>query len=904
MSRLYLYLLGSPRIECDGAPIKIDRRKATALLAYLAVTQKPQSRETLAALLWPDYTSSRASAYVRNALWTLNQTPVSTWLDIDYDTVRLRRNDNVWLDVDRFRERLAACQTLERSNAEVLSECVPLLAEAIDLYTGDFLAGFSLGDNAAFDEWQRFEMESLRRELEGALEMLVCALEAHGDFEAAITYGRRWLAQDPLRESAHRHLMQGYARAGQRSAALRQYDECVRLLKAELHTAPEEETTSLYQAIRAGPIGEETAQRRPGIIVTGAARGELSSIPHNLPAATTPFVGRDVELNEIHRLLAEPACRMLTLVGLGGNGKTRLALQTAREVVEAQDRAFPQGVFFVPLAPVSTVDFIIPAIADALRVPSAQGYAEPQQDSAQSSQIHAQLRNYLREKRLLLVLDNVEHLLDGIDVVAELLLAAPGVKLLLTSRERLNLSSEWVLDIAGLQFPAEVTLSEISAENAPMPPPLETYSAVQLFLQSAQRAAVGFSPDDDDLDAIVRICQLVEGVPLGIELAASWVKVLTCQEIVTEITTNLDFLTTSLRDLPARHRSLRAVFAQSWALLSGDGRACFRKLAVFRGGFTREAAEAVANASLGALASLLDKSLLRRIPDGRYEMHELLRQYADERLAGVPRESDVVRDRHCEHYLGLVQSLEMSLKGAEQKLAITTIQHEMENVRMAWRWACEHGRLEDLRRAAMGMFLFYDMRSRYQAGRDMFRAATRAAEAHLAPRADAALDLDTCTMLAGFLLTIQGWFHHFSSQSSGTEMIAGGQAYLDSLAGEITRRREIAFARVLAAFAGMVPDRERVESYLLDCLAVFEARDDRWGVGVTLDALSTWVSHQDDALAERYALQSLDTRRSTGDRWGYRDVAPHVGLDRREARQTGRGTAGLPGKRRGPARPR
>jgi tetratricopeptide (TPR) repeat protein len=394
------------------------------------------------------------------------------------------------------------------------------------------------------------------------------------------------------------------------------------------------------------------------------------------------------------------------------------------------------------------------------------------------------------------------------------------------------------------------------------------YSAVQLFLQSARRTDVGFSPNAADLAAVARICQLVEGVPLGIELAAAWVRMLSCQAIATEIEANLDFLTTSLRDVPARHRSLRAVFAQSWALLSGDGRACFRKLAVFRGGFTREAAEDVAGASLAALSSLMDKSLLHRTSTGRYDMLEVLRQYAEERLGAVPRESDVVRDRHCEHYLALLRRLEPSLKGAQQKAALDELGREMENLRVAWRWASARGKVVQIAEAATSLFLFYDIRSRFQEGAEMFReAATALSEPGTgigpAQRDEDSELAESRQALLGLLLVVQGWFLQFFEPAESQAALERGLETLEPLG----PRRELAFANILCLYVNAWSPTG-LEQKLRESLAIYEAYGDRWGIALAMDALSYVLCAQDSAAAERYAQQSLDLRRQLGDLWG------------------------------------
>jgi predicted ATPase/class 3 adenylate cyclase len=376
----------------------------------------------------------------------------------------------------------------------------------------------------------------------------------------------------------------------------------------------------------------------------------------NLPQPRTSFVGRASELEAIDRLLEDPGCRLLTLVGPGGAGKTRLALEAAARRVDR----YPHGVHFVPLASVASPDFLAPALAESIQ------FAVDAVHSGFSAQ--DQLLDYLTERSTLLVLDNFEHLVEGSAFLNEVIERAPHVELLTTSRERLNLQSEWVFDVEGLGL----------AENG-------SASAVRLFVERAKQVVPGFALDDAGYSQALRICRLVDGMPLGIELAASWVSVLPCAEIADEVEANIDFLATSMRDVPERHRSLRAAIDQSWRLLTDEQRTAFSRLSVFRGSFDRGAAVAVTAADLRLLSELVAKSLLRRPDFGRFELHELLRQYAAEQLRLSPAEEAAARERHARQYAAMLLERQAALMGPEA-LARDELRGELDNLRAAAEW--------------------------------------------------------------------------------------------------------------------------------------------------------------------------------------------------------------------------
>lgn len=856
---LKLQFLGAPLIERDGVAVAVDTRKAIALAAYLAVSGQAQGRETVAALLWPEYDAERALANLRRTLWSLNKAVGREWLDAEGETLDLVRRPGFWLDVEAFHAYLTECRSHGHAESDVCMACLPPLQAAARLYRDEFLAGFTLRDSPAFDEWQFFQAEALRDELAGTLERLVHGLMGQGEWEQALPSARRRLALDPLQETAHRQLMRLYAWAGRRSAALRQYQECVRSLREELDVPPEEETVELYEAIRSGqlPTPVTPLARAPSALEPVAAAEEEATLPRgeargrpvvsNLPAQPTRFVGRESELVDLARLLRDPDCRLLTLVGPGGVGKTRLAIEAASRAGQAssttEDGLFVHGIYYVSLAPLATHDLLVPVVADALGFSFFQRKDEdPQQ----------QLLNYMRGKQLLLLLDNFEHLVQGAGLLADMLAVAPDIKLLVTSRQRLNLRGEWTFEVGGMSFPQD---GEVES--------LEVYSAVQLFLQSARQTNPHFTLEQEEVIHLVRICQLLEGMPLGVEMAAAWVKMLSCREVAQEVERGLDFLTASLQDLPERHRSLRAVFDHSWRLLPAAQQQAFCRLSVFRGEFDREAAGEVAGADLALLSALVDRSLVRRNPTGRYEMHQVLREYAAEKLALDPALDNLTRDRHCHYFAGFLQERERALSGAGQKLALDEIGRELENIRAAWHRAVDQCLVPEMGQAMGSLHRFWEVRSRFQEGAEAFRQAVAALEA--CPGCQPGGEGE-CRRVLGLALASQGWFEH--------------RCYRHAVAGELLRRslsllrplgpgRDLAWAGNVALIVWALEDLDEMEAVLEENLRTFTASGELADAAVTLLIYADIARYHRGDLAgcERYLRQSLATSREAGDRW-------------------------------------
>jgi predicted ATPase/DNA-binding SARP family transcriptional activator len=690
---LQIALLGSPSLTLDGVPVVgISYSKAQALVYYLASSGRPHSREALAALLWPDAPAAQAHKNLRDVLSNLRRVLPSS-LAISRQTVALNDAPTLLIDCRSFEQALttagSALTEAERSEA---------LRAAVALYRGDFLEGFSIPQSAPFEEWALLERERHQRLLVQALHQLAAYAGHQGAYLDGINYTSRLLAIDPLREETHRQLMLLLALSGQRGAALAHYQTCCRILRDELGLDPDEATTALYQRMLTGEVGGDAAHPS-----AKAVRPR-----HNLPAALTPFIGRERELAEIGAWLRDPELRLLTLTGAGGMGKSRLALELAR----ARLNDMADGVYFVSLAPLSAPADIAPAIAATLGIPLHGG-------DARQALCHA-----LRDKQLLLILDNCEHLLAGVGLASELLQAAPQIQIIATSRERLNLRGERYIVLQGLDHAPDARYDE-AAHSA----------AVQLYVQSARRVQPNFRLGVAEWRAVQRICQLVQQMPLGIELAAAWADSMPLELVAAEVERSADFLAADWWDAPERQRSMRAVFDWSWRLLNELERQTLRQLALFRGGCSYAAAEVVLGASRKALSSLVHKSLLRwneaSDSEGRYEIHELLRQFAAEQLDQVPEERARIAERHSEFYLAFVAARERRLARDEPQQAAAEIKHDIDNIRLAWTWAASQGHEAAIERSATGIWQFYLFTGLLPEGEMLFEQATTQFEAQL-----------------------------------------------------------------------------------------------------------------------------------------------------------------------------
>ncbi len=556
--------------------------------------------------------------------------------------------------------------------------------------------------------------------------------------------------------------------------------------------------------------------------------------PGNLPLSPTPLVGRENEIRVISMQILDPACRMLTLTGPGGVGKTRLAIATGRHL----EQRFADGLYFVSLAGIGMTESIVSTIADALGL-AFSGPAEP----------ITQLATFLHTKEILLVIDNMEHLLEGGNLLGEILQHTQNIKMLITSREQLHLQWEWLFEVQGLPIPEEADAN------------LENNSAVMLFIQRARQNSQDISFNAEDKSALIRICKLVGGLPLAIELAASWVRVLSCREIADELERNLDFLETKKLDVPQRHRSLKSVFDHSWKLLNNEERLALMRLSVFHGGFTREAAFSVAGASLPMLSSLMAKSLLRHGRNSdRYDLHELIRQYTFAHLKSEPDEEARSSEKHALYFATWIAALEGPFKSPQQAQTSQVIRSETSNWLAGWQWAVENQKLDILRKMSPCLNWYFEVHGYYDEALSTFRTALDSFQASGAP--NSLKNAEEKSAFAGLIDQV-GWFEFRKGNvEQGTALLAESL----ELAREYNDPEVLYYIYgnwgYLSLMKGDIDEAEKLTTESLNCSGTLTP----WHTAIPISVLGI-VAYQQGKVSEAFQqlTESLEIWRSVGD---------------------------------------
>jgi predicted ATPase/DNA-binding SARP family transcriptional activator/Tfp pilus assembly protein PilF len=833
---LEVRLLGKFEITCDRKPVQITSRAAQSLFAYLILSAgTAHRREKLAAALWPDSLQDTARDKLRRALWQLRKSFLSVsniqYLSADDLSIAFNSAAEYWLDVAELHKL--------HTDASA-DEMIAVLSE----YQGELLSGY-------YDEWVISEREHIHSVFEKKMARLMSLLQEENRWLEILDWGERWIKLGQKPEPAYRALMSAHAAKGDMYKVAAVYERCVKSLK-EFGIEPSEQTRALYQRLKSGKDSFET----PSSVAAKEKRKE--SPRTNLPIPLTSFVGREREVEEVTRMLSSK--RLLTLTGPGGLGKTRLAIQSSNHVLHK----FKDGVWWVELASLKDGLSMTQAVAQVLGVREA-----PDQPLTES------VKNFLHEKQLLLVLDNCEHLIaESAQLAEDLLTHCANLKILTTSREALGLTGEEVWSVPVLSLPT--TQSETPIDS------LIQYEAIRLFLERASTAKSDFTLSESNSLFVEQVCWRLDGMPLAIELAAARIKMMSVEEIARRLDDRFDFLTAGSRTALPRHQTLRAAIDWSHNLLTEQEQILFRRLAVFAGGFTLDAAEVVCGAGvlnrseiIDLLGRLVDKSLV--VVDGkpelnetRYHLLETIGQYARERLDGSG-EMEPARQRHLSFFIGFAEQAEQKLKGRQQFEWLDRLEIEHDNWRAAWDCAIESD-AESALRLASALLGFWLMRGNPSEGGEwlaqllertrLWGQTTRRAHASFvagrlayaqADFAAAQLLLEEALSIARVsgdkkeIATILFWLGRTALRQRDDQtarlFIEEGFVIDQELQDESVR--EVAFQR-LAELAAHDGEYRKAEEYFMKTLVTYRDRGDRFMAGEVLNALGEVARYEGD----------------------------------------------------------
>ena len=649
---LNLQFLGPPQLILENEPVNVNRRSIVALLAYLAVNIKEKisqkhTREYLSAMLWPDYSQAKAFTNLRHTVWEIQRLFGPGWLNTSRDTISLNTQTNIWVDVHQFE----ALGLQSRMQSDILSR-VSLLTEAVKLYRNHFLTGFSLREGTTFNEWSFVKSKDIQNNLVEVLTTLsedYCGL---GQPNKAIPFAQQLITLDPLNELSHRRLMEIYLQTDQHNAALKQFQTLERTLRKEFNLDPQPETYQLYKKILKRDLKPLQAEKQLEVIRP----------KNNLPAQLSTFIGRESETVEITHLLGTN--RLVTLAGVGGMGKTRLALQVGQQVL----KNYPDGVWMVALD----------SLSDPALVPQTVAAVFEIRGESDRSIIDA-LINRLREKNILLILDNCEHLLTACtQFLKTLIQSCRSLKILATSREIMDVEGEATFYLPPLSTPKN---DDLLLEK------LNEYASIRLFAERAALALPSFALTGENAKPIVEICHRVDGIPLAIELAAARVNVLQVEEILEQLQASFDSPANGSQSVLPRHQTLQLSMDWSWGLLDESEQVFLRQLSVFAGGWTLESSFAVCNGNVMGLSSALAKKSLLVVGQAaghmtRYRLHEIVRQYAREKLA-ESGEEETIRTRHLNCFLSLSEQAILAWQGSSQLVWLGRVMDDRDNFRAA-----------------------------------------------------------------------------------------------------------------------------------------------------------------------------------------------------------------------------
>jgi predicted ATPase/DNA-binding SARP family transcriptional activator len=669
-------LLGAFEITQNGKAVKLTSRPAQSLFAYLILTAgTPHRREKLAGMLWPDSTEASARDYLRHGLWRIRKSlgdseskaKKGSYILADDLNLGFNADSEYSLDIEKIEKVSPSDSTIEELMGTILE------------YGGELLPGF-------YDEWVQLERDHIHAIYEQKISMLIDRLKKAGRWKDVLEWAEKWISFGQKPEAAYRALMTAHAALRDGTKAVSAYQRCVNALR-EFDLEPSEETQKLYENIKVGKDLPNAAPSR-------AKKSPKQSATSNVPVPLTSFIGRENELKEISKSLT--SARLVTLTGSGGVGKTRLAIQTATNLLSK----FKDGVFWVDLASLSDENLIPQEIAQSL------GLFE----TGKGPLIEV-LKNYLKVKDSLIVFDNCEHLITPCARCIEQLLAhCPKLKILATSIEGLGLFSEKIWQVPSLPLPERK--SSLSVHE------LQKIASLELFAQRAEAVNSDFRLTDQVAKSVAQICQRLDGIPLAIELAAARIKVLSVDEIASRLDDRFSLLTSGSRTSIPRHQTLRATIDWSYDLLTEPEQTLFRRLAVFNGGLSLQAAEVVCAFNsltrediLALFGRLVDKSLVivEAASPGektRYHLLETIRQYGFEKLAEIG-EVHEIRNRHLEYYINLAEQAEPEILGPRTAVWFNRLDKELDNIRAAMEWATDSGKAVAALRIAGPLVYFW-----------------------------------------------------------------------------------------------------------------------------------------------------------------------------------------------------
>ncbi len=850
MPFLKIFSLGPPRLELDEQTITLPRKKALALLIYLTLAPEPVSRERLATLLWNEHATTPRNN-LRRTLFTLRKYLGEKWIEAEGQFLRLT-TESRWADIITF--DMLAHPASRLLPTQLRNEALPIAQwkQAVELYRGQFMEGFYIRASD-FEEWQMSQQRQWEQRLVVVLHNLTQALLLTQDYAQAMPYALRWVELDPTDESAHRALMSVYWHTDQRIQALKQYDAYQKVMR-NYGLPPSPTLTAYYEQLRhEGAIVDE-ATRQVGL--PSLTSGKAHAL--TWPSYVNTFLGRQDDSINILQYLQTPHCRLLTILGVGGSGKTRLAVHLARQNL----KIFPGGTFFVDLSKITPQADILEAIYEAIA--SQRNITGSVLEDANIEQA---FRRVISTRPTLVILDNFEHLTTQAEKLSYLLHWFPDLRLLVTSRHRLNLIEEWIYPLQGLPYP-EDSVSLTKAGDFP---------AVQLFVQRARQNAPNFSLDEHNWPHVLRICQYTEGMPLALEMAATWVQQFPCQIIANELEQRLDILQIEARNIPERHRSWRISCDYSWSLLSDEMRNVLCALAIFKNDFDYRAAEAISSVNLATLNALVNRSWLFTAPDGRYRLHPLTRQYLLVKLKENPQRH-ALEARHAYYYADMMSRIASRFIGQEQNVALKEAKRAIENVQAAWFWAAQNENFELLDMLCNPLFMYYKMNNLFRTGRQHFEYVMLQIELSGLPSRVACYNR---------LRNRFAWFEyilgdHIVPADTWLKGVRTAEAWDD--------KNEIAFCEYnLGMLLRIRGDLHQAVAHLSRGLALYRELKDAHGIANAQKQLGYVYRNLDDgAKAEEHFRNALHGFEQLSDTYNiaqtYANLSPYIALDGDEAK--------------------